>query len=400
LSSMLFAARSDPEGLGRMAEDVALAGQFEIPSEVRLTDKREEQLLLISTVEELVRHEIALRDAEAGPLLIFPSEMTRERKEPPKPAEVQVAYIFEGPVQTIYTSLVIRLSNSVIFPRASMWKNAAEYAPVGGRCGIYVRQLREGRGEILLFFDAGTSEETQYNLDKFVFLHLSKNAIPDTVTRRRNYTCHVCGTEITDMQVAARRARKLLKMECPVCDSGILLEDREERIKEAPSNALKTMEDDVAQKRDEQAAAFTHSGKVKTDDIDVFFCHNTKDKPAVKEIASALSKRGLYAWLDESDIRPGSVWQVELEKQIKTVKSVAVFIGSRGAGPWQTDEFLAFQNQSKRRKCRIIPVILKDCPADPKLPPFLEIYNLVDFRREEPDPISQLVWGITGKRAI
>jgi hypothetical protein len=33
------------------------------------------------------------------------------------------------------------------------------------------------------------------------------------------------------------------------------------------------------------------------------------------------------------------------------------------------------------------------------VPPFLKSLTWVDFRKAEPDPVEQLVWGITGERA-
>jgi hypothetical protein len=43
-------------------------------------------------------------------------------------------------------------------------------------------------------------------------------------------------------------------------------------------------------------------------------------------------------------------------------------------------------------------VLLPGCPDVPELPVFLRSFGYVDFRRHEPDPLEQLIWGITGKR--
>ena len=39
-------------------------------------------------------------------------------------------------------------------------------------------------------------------------------------------------------------------------------------------------------------------------DFDVFLSHNSKDKPAVRELAEALRERGVIVWLDEDELRP------------------------------------------------------------------------------------------------
>jgi hypothetical protein len=43
-----------------------------------------------------------------------------------------------------------------------MWKNATVFdARVGGTCGMVIRELEEGRGELTLFFDVTASRETR-----------------------------------------------------------------------------------------------------------------------------------------------------------------------------------------------------------------------------------------------
>ena len=53
-----------------------------------------------------------------------------------------------------------------------------------------------------------------------------------------------------------------------------------------------------------------------------------------------------------------------------------------------------------RPACPVIPVILSDCENAPQLPPFLESMTWVDFRKQDPDPLESLIWGITGERGL
>ena len=80
------------------------------------------------------------------------------------------------------------------------------------------------------------------------------------------------------------------------------------------------------------------------------------------------------------------------------MKAVAVFVGKADIGSWQGDEVQIFLQDCKKKGFPIIPVILADVPADdtPKLPPFLEVNQMVDYRKSDLDPTEQLVWGITG----
>ena len=132
--------------------------------------------------------------------------------------------------------------------------------------------------------------------------------------------------------------------------------------------------------------------------FDVFLCHNNDDKPAVKKIAQALMDQGIHPWLDEQQICPGTRWQKTLEAQMGAIGSAAMFVGQKGIGPWQDMEIESYIREFVRRGCRVIPVILQDAPHTPELPVFLANYMWVDFRKEHPNPLDQLIWGITGRR--
>ncbi len=130
--------------------------------------------------------------------------------------------------------------------------------------------------------------------------------------------------------------------------------------------------------------------------FDVFLCHNSQDKPEVKEIALQLKQQGLKPWLDVWELRPGLPWQKRLEEQIEQIKTAAVFVGSSGFGPWQEQEMRAFLNEFVNRGCPVIPVLLETAPEELNLPIFLKGMTWVDFRHSEPNPMEQLIWGITG----
>ena len=131
-------------------------------------------------------------------------------------------------------------------------------------------------------------------------------------------------------------------------------------------------------------------------EFDVFLCHNSQDKPAVIEIANQLKANNINPWLDKWHLRPGSSWQDSLEDQIDQIRTAAVFVGNSGLGPWQNEEIKAFIRAFVNRKCPVIPVLLPNAPKEPKLPVFLQGLMWVDFREHDPEPLGQLIWGITG----
>jgi hypothetical protein len=136
----------------------------------------------------------------------------------------------------------------------------------------------------------------------------------------------------------------------------------------------------------------------KAEIFDVFLCHNSEDKSAVREIAQRLSEENIKAWLDEADIRSGSFWHAAIGQQIETVKSAAVCVGQHGVGPWQHREIIALLDQFDRRGCPVIPVILASAPEKPVLPWSLAGLHCVDFRATDSHPLKRLIWGITGQK--
>ena len=113
-----------------------------------------------------------------------------------------------------------------------------------------------------------------------------------------------------------------------------------------------------------------------TKSFDVFLSHNSKDKPAVRELAEALRARGLKVWLDEWELVPGRPWQEALEEVIETTGSSVVLVGKDGIGPWQDKEMRGCLSEFADRNLPVIPVLLPDAPEMPRLPIFPEGVHL------------------------
>ena len=76
-----------------------------------------------------------------------------------------------------------------------MWQNAASYtATVGGICGIHLRELEEGRGELVLFYDGRASRTVRSQFETYVAEHLRLRALPGTLIRRPIRSCPVAAT--------------------------------------------------------------------------------------------------------------------------------------------------------------------------------------------------------------
>ena len=398
-SAIVQAAKDEPDGLGFLPEEEALKGRFRLAESERIKNRAQEKLLLISTVEELLRHEVALKETtDRGVDLVFPSQLTRERPDAPNIPGQQVIFTFDGPLLSIYATLAVRLSRSVLFRRRDMWQNAASFtASGGGVCGIHLRELEEGRGQLIVFYDEKPSPVVRAQFETYVLDHLQLRALPGTVTSRPVLTCPVCGFAVPDEVVQRRLSRGATTVRCPVCDEAVLPLTAAES-PEPTEAAVTEMNRRADEQRNQSVAATRLKGKIQTGDFDVFLCYNSKDLPEVLSLGERLKEQGILPWLDIWEMRPGLRWQDQLQKQIKSIKSAAVLLGPKGTGQWQGLEVHALIEQLVKRKRPIIPVVLATRKGTPRLPPFLSTVHLVDMRKPEPDPFQQLLWGITGDR--
>jgi WD40 repeat protein len=398
-SAMVRAAKDEPDGLGFIPEENAVEGHFKLAKHERVSNPAQEKLLLIATVEELLRHEIALKAVtNRGVDLVFPSQFTRERPGAPDIPGKRAVYTFDGPLYSIYATLAVRLSHSELFRRQAMWQNAASYSSViGGTCGIHLRELEEGRGELSLFFDQEAGPAICAQFEAYVAEHLQLRAVPGTLMRQQIRACLACEFVLPQDLIQRRLERGATTIRCPACEESVI------SLAEDPSTpseaAVVEMNRSADNRRNKNVAEVRLRGKIETSDYDVFMCYNSRDRESVKVTSEQLKELGILPWLDVWEIRPGTRWQQELQKQIKSIKSAAVFIGPRGPGPWQDVEVEALLTQLVKRKCPIIPVILEGREGQPQLPPFLGLLHVVDMRLPDPDPFKQLVWGITGEKS-
>jgi class 3 adenylate cyclase/GTPase SAR1 family protein len=263
-SALVIAAKNEPDGLGSIDEEAALTGQFHVPEDQRIGDRKQEQVLLHATVEELVRYDLALRESAAdGRYLVFPSQFNRDYAEAPDPPGKAVAVTFEGPTQSLYATLAVRLGHSQLFEtaRTEMWRNAVIFtARAGGKCGIYLQEFGEGRGRLLLFFD-GASEETRFHFEEYVLAHVSRRALYGTAQLVRLYVCRNCGTPVPDPYVEVLRSQGKDVFACP-CGGTVAIVDPKETLARRYPSQVESM--DLAADRQRDFDAFVLSANAET----------------------------------------------------------------------------------------------------------------------------------------
>jgi len=400
-SAIINEARDEPDGMGSISE-VVLAGTFRISESERIGSKAHERLLLIATVEELLRRELALREqADDGAYLVFPSQFSRVHPDFPDPEGKTVVFTFEGAILNIYATLVVRLSHSGIFRMEGLWKDVAVYKTAQvGSYGVFLLEKGEGRAELTLFFDLAASEVARMQFEDYVHAHLLRRAVPESVRLRRVLSCTKCRETISDKTVDRRLERGYTYINCPVCNLKIGLVVSEEAGAETRAAIISEIDQSADIWLAQETAASILQGKMATDDFDVFLAHNNQDKPQVLKIAQHLKERGVYPWIDKEQVPPGQWFQDALQKGIREIKSAAVFIGPSGPGKWQALELRSFVAQCVEREVPVIPVLLPDVDEIPHELVFLRQLNWVKFNKsvDDVDAIDNLQWGITGEQ--
>jgi WD40 repeat protein len=408
-SAIIMASKEESHGMGCIFEENVKSGDFYIPAEIKILNKNQERHLLIATIEDLLYHEIALRE-ELGSetLLIFPSQFTRENPELPNPEIVAVKYRFEGPIKNIYTTLVVRLTHSETFCKPELWKNAVIFTSTlgEGKFGLWLEDLEEGegKGELSLFFKDGAQQELCVQFEEYVKKHLQNKALVETIKQTRTLYCSSCGTNISEQLYLAKIKRGFKTMKCPVCEEVEFdLSVLNERLVILPK-IIEEMESRADEQRDREISKSIMNGKIETKDFDVFLAYNSKDKPQqVYAICHALRQRAVNPWIDIEGIPPGDWFTEVIQKTIHRVKSAAIILGPKGTGDWQKMELYTFIQQCLESKIPVIPVLLPGVEDIPKDLLFLKLYRWVKFTKdvdEDNDALDMLVWGITGEKPI
>jgi hypothetical protein len=133
--------------------------------------------------------------------------------------------------------------------------------------------------------------------------------------------------------------------------------------------------------------------------FDVFLCYNRADALAVLAVARELAVRQVRFFLDVKDNRPGEPWTENVESVIRSAPAFAVFFGPAGPGKWQGIEIQNIMEEHLARNCSVVPVLLPGVPDDFRLPMQLAGLTWADFRRNDPEPVFELLRGIGREQA-
>jgi hypothetical protein len=106
--------------------------------------------------------------------------------------------------------------------------------------------------------------------------------------------------------------------------------------------------------------------------LNVFLCHASDDKPAVRELYQKLQRDGFDPWLDEEALLPGQDWKNEISKAVRNSDAVLVClsedsIAKTGYVQKEIRVALDVADEQPEGAIFIIPVKLEDCNVPDRL---------------------------------
>ncbi len=226
-AAVIRTVRAHTDEIGSIFEEDVLAGRLDYQDMKRLPPD-EDQIVLRAMRQIFVDRGLCLREhTERGTLLVFPSYFKRERPELGEHPTAFVTYSFNGMLDGIYATLVVRLHHTATFEHDQLWRFAADFKTVAGkRVGLKMTKKPEGAAEITVYFDPGIADETKVTFIRYVHDHLkAKDA---DVVRVRHYVC--LNPECNEPVEGQRAIRKAIErgdkeIPCQFCRRPIPLQD-------------------------------------------------------------------------------------------------------------------------------------------------------------------------------
>jgi WD40 repeat protein len=399
-AAVLHAAGADPDGFGEIKESLVREARFAIPEDSRPADEATERLLLIATIEDLLRHEVALReDSDDGAYLVFPTQ-TRNHLDLKPQLKPWCRFSFEGPVQHVWATLVVRLAHSGVFVRDEVGDDCAVFRSGGENLALRLVMPDEGEATIHLLAETSEPDHLERLLERFVEAHLRRRAIWNSVVRAELVVCPRCGFVVPEALIDALVTAS--SFNCPRCP---------ERIEQVPSSPVtadsegsrraevRHLENAADDERRRVASRTAVQGKEAVHEFDAFIAYNSADSEAAEVLSDRLRDAGLNPWLDKERIPPGRWVQDVLQDAIGRSASAVICLGPQGLGKWQAVELRTFVSECIDRDIPVIPTLIPGAEF-PKDALFLKELEYVRFHKklDEPKPLKRLIWGITGRQ--
>ncbi|MBV8556855.1 MAG: SUMF1/EgtB/PvdO family nonheme iron enzyme, partial [Planctomycetaceae bacterium] len=117
-----------------------------------------------------------------------------------------------------------------------------------------------------------------------------------------------------------------------------------------------------------------------------FLSYNSRDRAVVQQVRTLLGARGVSVFYDRESLGLGRDWFEPLERALRQVHGVVVFLGPNGLGRWQRRELaLALDRQTTEPTFPVIPVLLPESQVE-DYGGFLLQNTYADLRGKLDDP--------------
>lgn len=141
-------------------------------------------------------------------------------------------------------------------------------------------------------------------------------------------------------------------------------------------------------------------------EFDAFLSHNSVEKDAVELIARRLEglEKPIVTWLDRWELIPGQSSVDGIERGIQQSRTIVLFLGPGGFGPWHQLERRAglYHERDSRGEVTIIPVLLPGIDEPKEIIPLLHrdptwvVFKSIDPLDE--DALNLMICGIRGEK--
>lgn len=106
--------------------------------------------------------------------------------------------------------------------------------------------------------------------------------------------------------------------------------------------------------------------------LQVFLCHSSDDKPAVRDLHERLRINGFEPWLDEVDLVPGQDWEYEISNAVRKSDAIIACLSSssvpkEGFVQKEIKMALDFAEEKPEGTIFIIPLKLDDCTVPARM---------------------------------
>ncbi len=224
-SAVVRAARNCESELAELAEEAILDGEIDFLDVPRL-GKDDEEILLRAMLQTFLDRGLCYRiKPDGGDRLVFPAYFKHDRPDMPEQPDVLLTYGFTGPVDQIYTTLVVRLQYTNDFEIDRLWRNAGDFeTPGGARAGLMLTKEKDDVASIKVYFDGQCSSDSKVSFVKYIHEHLKREA--SDVTRVRDYVCPHCDTLVENKKLVAKKLSEGKKdIICVECEKRVPLID-------------------------------------------------------------------------------------------------------------------------------------------------------------------------------